>query len=162
MSPLQKTTIKGVVLKIFEIHSINITHLGNCISLPHSVENRPNVSNFGKIPKIRARFLSFRRFSHPMQIPRWCDAPTICTPHARYRHRHGIACRGDISGFPELGGSQIWDPMAPPLPNPSQDFFSIPGGLGRGGGGEGCWRWMSKHIMTATPLFQPLHIEIIL
>ena len=118
MGPLQKITIKGVVLKTFEIHSVNITHLGICISLPLSLENRLNVSNFGKIPKIRARFLAFRRFSpqrgHPMQIPRWCDAPTICTPHARYRHRHGIACRGDISGFPELGGSQIWDPMAPP------------------------------------------------
>ena len=106
------------MLKSFEIHSINITHRDNCISLLLSLENRPNVSNFGKIPQIQARFLAFRRFSpqrgHPMQIPRWCDAPTICTPHARYRHRHGIACRGSISGFPELGGSQIWDPMAPP------------------------------------------------
>ena len=52
MFPLQKITIKGVVLKSFEIHSINITHLGICISLPLSLENRPNVSNFGKITKI--------------------------------------------------------------------------------------------------------------
>ena len=148
MDPLQKSTINGVVLKSFEIHSINITHLGFCISLPLSLENRPNVSNFGKIPQIQARFLAFRRFSpqrgHLVQMSRWWGAPTICTPHARYRHRHGIACRGSISGFPALGGSQIWDP-SPPLATPISGFFSPPGGLGRGGGGEGCWRWMSTH-----------------
>ena len=116
MGPLQKITIKGVVLKSFEIHSINITHPDNCISLLLSLENRPNISNFAKIPQIWARFLPSVRFSpqrgHPMQVSRWCDAHTICSPHARYRHRHGIACRGSISGFPELGGSR-WESQGP-------------------------------------------------
>ena len=78
-----------------------------------------------------------------MQKPRWFDAPTMCTPHARYRHRHGIACRGDILGFPELGGSQIWDPMPPPPCATHLRIFSRP--LGVWGGvvgvrvvGDGC------------------------
>ena len=126
MSPLQNITIKGVVLKSFKIHSINIGHPDNCISLRLSLENRPNVSNFGKIPQIRARFLCFRWFSpqrgHPVQIPGWCDVPTICTPHARYRHRHGIACRGSISGFSKLGGPRSEIP-GPPFPQPISGFF---------------------------------------
>ena len=70
----------------------------------------------------------------------------------------GLPVEGTFRDFPSSEGPRSGISGAP-LQHPSQDFFSIPGGLGRGGGGEGCWRWMSKHIMTAIPLFQPLHIE---